>query len=87
MEFTYKPSELQIEYYKLSDGLYKAVCIGRDRIRVTWIKEGWDDDDNIAYSIGQWTVTLDHYKQNFTPDMICNKDRYENLINEIRELI
>lgn len=87
MESTYTLSHSQIEYFKLSDGLYKAVCIGRDRIRITWIKENWDDEDNISYSIGQWTVTLEQYKQNFTTDMICSKDKYEILIREIQELL
>ena len=74
-------------FYKLSDGHYKAVCVGRDRIKIVWIKKDYDDDNNIAYSIGQWTVTLEHYKQNFTPDMICSKDLYESLISEIKELL
>ena len=75
------------QYSRLSDGHYKAVCVGRDRIKIVWIKKDYDDDNNIAYSIGQWTVTLEHYKQNFTPDMICSKDLYESLISEIKELL
>jgi hypothetical protein len=84
---TYTLSHAQTEYFRLSDGFYKAVCIGRDRIRVTWIKEDWDDDNNIAYSIGQWTVTEEHYKKNFTADMICSRDRYVSLVNEIQGLL
>jgi hypothetical protein len=78
---------MNIEYYKLSDGFYKVSDIGENEIRITWVKEDWDDEDNISYSIRQWTVTLEQYKRNFTPDMICSRDRYESIINEIRILI
>lgn len=87
MESTYTLSHSHTEYFKLSDGYYRASRIGENEIRITWIKEDWDDEDNISYSIGQWTVTEEQYKQNFTPDMICSKDKYEILIKEIQELL
>lgn len=84
---TYTLSHTKTEYFRLSDGYYKAVCIGRDRIKIVWIKENFDDDDNPVYSIWQWTVNPEHFQQNFTPDMICDKVLYEFLANSIKELL
>jgi hypothetical protein len=37
---------MNIEYYKLSDGFYKVSDIGENEIRITWVKEDWDDEDD-----------------------------------------